>query len=167
MPTPVRRGVRNDWFGRKESNLRAIDSESMRLSRARPNDSRLRRTDSNRRRQLQRLSCRLGPPERLRSAVRESNSPLRFGRPGPKPLDQPHEVPPAGVEPAPNRLKAGCSPLSDSGIGARRGDRTHLQQIKNLLPHQSAWRAWSSREIPRARSSHIDYSIFKVAITRR
>ena len=84
------------------------------------------------------------PPRRagaIRSAVRESNSPLWLGRPGPVPLDQPHEVPSAGVEPAPNRLKAGCSPLSYDGIGARRGDRTHLEQIKNLLPHQSAWRA--------------------------
>lgn len=50
---------------------------------------------------------------------------------------------------------------------ARRGDRTHLQQIKNLLPHQSAWRAWSSHESARARSSHDDYSLFKVSIARR
>ena len=32
----------------------------------------------------------------------------------------------------------------ESNLSAHRGDRTHLKRIKNPLPHQSAWRAWSS-----------------------
>ena len=71
----------------------------------------------------------------------------------------------------PNLHETGREPAArrraTPAFSARRGDRTHLQQIKDLLPHQSAWRAWSSREKARARSSHhVDYSIIKVAITR-
>ena len=130
------------WFGRKESNLRAIDSESIRHSRARPND---------------------GSGGRIRTvfdsfkdclAASAHRNDLECG---------------ARIELASLAWKARAHATRPTArLSARRGDRTHLQQIKNLLPHQSAWRAWSSREIARARSSHhVDYSVFKVAITRR
>src|SRR6185369_7676445 len=70
-------------------------------------------------------------------------------------------VPSRGLEPLPNGLKSAALPLELRRqteappvhfsscifflLSARRGDRTHLKRIKNPLPHQSAWRAWSPR----------------------
>jgi hypothetical protein len=42
------------------------------------------------------------------------------------------------------RRRCVCSRAFSFLLSARRGDRTHLKRIKNPLPHQSAWRAWSS-----------------------
>jgi hypothetical protein len=54
-----------------------------------------------------------------------------------------------GFEPSSTASKTVLPPRPTGTFrsSARRGDRTHLEQIKNLLPHQSAWRAFITSTI--------------------
>lgn len=65
-------------------------------------------------------------------------------------------APADGLEPSSTASKTVLPPrpTGTSRISARRGDRTHLSQIKNLLPHQSAWRAFSLRRLFSFQSGH-------------